>query len=120
MCGVLCWRHPGVRSEALRLRQLVWILNRRFPSTKRPAETAHSLTLNTEQLRKAEIETAVDDATCYRSAGLTELLEAARGRAERVVLTRAQDTVQGLRGSLDNAVARAEAVLAGDPALEVP
>ena len=62
----------------------------------------------------------MDDATCYRSAGLTELLEAARGRAERVVLTRAQDTVQGLRGSLDNAVARAEAVLAGDPALEVP
>ena len=54
------------------------------------------------------------DTACYLSTGLTEVLAAARERAERAALARAAGTGEQLRSSLDNALARAETVLDGD------
>jgi hypothetical protein len=75
------------------------------------ADGAREGRLTMDELRKAEIATAIADATCYRSAGLIELSAAARERAERAVLARAQDSARGLRHALDQAVARAGALL---------
>jgi hypothetical protein len=79
------------------------------------ANDFHAGRLSLEDLRKQEIETAVADTACYVSTGLTEVLAAARERAERAVLARAAGTGEQLRSSLDNALARAETVLDGDP-----
>jgi len=79
------------------------------------ANDFHAGRLNLEDLRKQEIETAVADTACYASTGLTEVLAAARERAERAVLAQAAGTGEQLRSSLDNALARAETVLDGDP-----
>jgi hypothetical protein len=90
-------------------------------SYSQPAEAMNALAndfhagrLSLEDLRKKEIETAVADTACYLSTGLTEVLAAARERAERAVLARAAGTGEQLRSSLDNALARAETVLDGD------
>jgi len=79
------------------------------------ADQFHEGRLNIDELRRVEIDTAMADAHCYQVTGIGELLVTVRERAERVVLSREQDKAQARRLSLDNAVARAQAMLDSEP-----
>jgi len=75
------------------------------------ADAFHAGKLGVDDLRKAEIDAATADSTCYQAAGIRAVLAAARERAEQLVLAQAQDKAQGLRHAIDDAVARAETLI---------
>jgi hypothetical protein len=84
-----------------------------FPGTAAEAlkDAYRSGQLSLQELRHRETETAVVDATCYRSAGLPEVVERLEQTAQAEVAAGARETVDAFEALLASAVGRARSQL---------